>query len=79
MFVQKDPKLIDFDDDLHEQMPPQKLHFVLLQIFEYLINTATYACESPALECMVISALNDPRSMHWMRPLFRVAYNALCV
>ena len=38
--------MTDFDDDLHEKMPFQKSHFFLLQISEWLINTATYARES---------------------------------
>ena len=39
----KDPKLTDFDVDLHEQLPIQKSHFFLLHIIEWQINTVTYA------------------------------------
>ena len=59
--------------DLHDKIPFQKSHLFLLQINEWLINTAAYARERPAVQRMAISALNYPRSMHWMRPLFRVA------
>ena len=43
----KTPKFTDFDDDLYETIPFQKSHFSLLQIMEWLINTDTYARESP--------------------------------
>ena len=37
-----------------------------------IINTAAYARESPVVQRMAVSALNYPRSMHWMRTLFNV-------
>ena len=64
ILVAKDPKLTNFDDDLHENISFQKSHFFLLQIIEWLINTDTYARESPAVQRMAISVLNYPRSMH---------------
>ena len=72
-FVAKDQILTKFDVDLYDKIPFQKSNFFLLQIIKWLINTAAYACESPAVQRMAVSALNYPRSMHWMRPLFRVA------
>ena len=36
------------DVDLHDKISFQKSHFFLLQIIEWLINTAAYARESPA-------------------------------
>ena len=63
----KDTKLTDFDDNLHKKMPFQKSQLFLLQIIEWLINTSTYARESPAEQRMAVSALNYPRPMRWMR------------
>ena len=40
--VAKDPIPTEFDVDLHEQMAFQKSHFFLLQIIEWLINTAVH-------------------------------------
>ena len=54
----KDPKFTVFDDNLHGQMPLNKSHFFLLQIIEWLINTATYAHESPSVQRMAISNVN---------------------
>ena len=72
-FAAKDPILTEFDVDLHDKIPFQKSHLFLLQIIEWLINTAAYARESPAVQRMAVSALNYSRSMHWVRPLVRVA------
>ena len=52
--------LTGFDVDLHKRVPFQKSHFSLLQIIEWLNNTAAYARESPAVQRMAISALNYP-------------------
>ena len=49
--------LTDFDDDLFETMPFHKSNLFLWQIIKWVINTDTYACESPAVQCMVMFAL----------------------
>ena len=46
-FVAKDPILNEFDVDLHDKIPFQKSRFFLLQIIEWLINTAACPREKP--------------------------------
>ena len=50
ILVKKDPKLTDFDNDLHKNMPFQKSNLFRLQIMEWLINTDTHAHESHAVQ-----------------------------
>ena len=41
--LQKTRYFTEYSVDLHEEIPFQKSHFVLLQIIEWLVNTAAYA------------------------------------